>query len=363
METLLYSVAIVLIFGAVIFFHEAGHFLIAKLGRIRVDEFALGLGPVLASFKKGETQYSLRAVPVGGMVRVAGMEGEEKVRDGFNSRPLGVRVGVIAAGPVMNVVLAAIIFCLIYTVFGKPIAVTPVIAKVGRGMPAAVAGMRPGDKLISVNGVTSKDLGKLREQIVRNPGRSIAAVVERDGRQLRLHVVPERKRVVEQEAEYSGGKLVRVRTVKRWIGQVGIIFKEKRQHLSLRESVKTGMEDTWDYLRAVGESLLLVFRGKAEVEVSGPVGIVSMMYERATVSWLSFLHFAGIFNIMVAFFNLLPFPALDGSRIAFLGVEAIRGRPIDPRKEAIVHTVGMVLLLLLVLLVTVSDIWKKWGPQ
>jgi regulator of sigma E protease len=362
MDTFIYAAAIVLIFGAVILFHEAGHFLVAKLGRIRVDEFAMGLGPVIASVKRGETQYSLRAVPIGGMVRVAGMEEEEDIPEGFNNKPIGIRTAVIAAGPLMNIVLAAVIFCLSYTVFGKIVGVTPEIARVIRGKPAAVAGIRPGDKLVAVNDVTSADLDDLRQLILDSPGKTVKVVVERNGERLTLSVMPERVKVTE-EFEVRNGKVVQVRKVEQWIGQVGIVFKSKRQRLPVHLAMAEGLKETWKTVSRVGESLLLVFKKKAPVEFSGPVGIVSMMYEQARVSWMSFLYFAGIFNIMIAFLNLVPFPALDGSRIMFLGIEAIRGRRIHPRKEAIVHTVGLVILLLFILAVTVGDIWKRWGPQ
>lgn len=362
METFYYVLAIVLIFGAAIIFHEAGHFLVAKLGKIRVHEFAIGLGPVLVALRRGDTQYSLRAVPVGGMVRVAGMEGEEDLPDGFNKKPMGTRIGVIAAGPVMNIVLAAVIFMLTYTVLGRPVAITPVIGRVISGKPAAVAGLRPGDRFVSVNNVSAAKLTEMREQIERNPGQPIKVVVERSGRLLTFTVVPESKKVT-VAPEYKNGKLVRINKVNESIGQVGIVFRDKRERLPLGRAMLEGLKDTWAAISAVGQGFVLVFQKRAPVEVSGPVGIVGMMYEQARVSWLSFLNFAGIFNVMIAFLNLLPFPALDGSRIVFLLVEAVRRRPIDPRKEAIVHTVGLVILLGFVLIVTVLDILKRWGPQ
>ncbi|NIM04614.1 MAG: PDZ domain-containing protein, partial [Armatimonadetes bacterium] len=301
-----YAFAIVLIFGAVILFHEAGHFFVAKWGRIRVHEFAMGLGPVLASVKKGETQYSLRAVPVGGMVRVAGMEAEEDdLPDGFNNKPLKVRTGVIAAGPIMNIVLAAIIFCLIYSVFGIPVDATPEIERVLSGKPAAAAGMRPGDRLVSVNGITGS-LNDLRQEILNNPGKPVEIEVDRAGRLLPLQVVPERIKVT-LEPEIKDGELVGVRKVEKWIGQIGIVFKSKHQRLPLHQSMVVGVKETWGILGGVGRTLLLLFQKKVPLEgISGPVGIVGMMYDEARISWFSFLRFGGMFSIMIAFFNLLP---------------------------------------------------------
>mgnify|MGYP001310857293 CR=1 FL=1 len=126
----------------------------------------------------------------------------------------------------------------------------------------------------------------------------------------------------------------------------------------------TGVQQTWDTISGILQGFGWIFQGKAKADVAGPVGIVTMMYEQAQSSWLSFLQFAGMFNVMIAFMNLLPFPALDGSRIVFIIIEAIRRRPIDPRKEALVHTVGLVILLVFVLLITVNDIWIRWiKPQ
>lgn len=360
METFYYVIAIVLIFGAVILFHEAGHFFCAKLAKIRIYEFAMGMGPVLASFRRNDTQYSIRAIPIGGMVRVAGMEGEEEpVPDGFNSKSLPVRIAVIAAGPAMNVVLAALIFCLTYSIIGVPTGITPQVERVFAGSPAAKAGLRSGDRIVEINRV-SKNLDAMREQIMQNPNKPIPMVVQRNGQPVQLQLVP--NRIKDQQAEFNkDGSLNRVKEVRR--GQIGITFKMNYRQLSVGAALVRGVEETVAITKGIVMSFVWLFERRVPAQFAGPVGIIGMMYDQAKISWLSFLQFAGIFNVMVAFFNLIPFPALDGSRIFFLLIEAVRGKPIDQRKENLVHTVGMVILLAFVLFVTVGDIWRRWGPQ
>jgi len=400
-QTILYSAAIVIIFGIIIVFHEAGHFFVAKMKGIKIHEFALGMGPVLFSVTRKETQYSLRIVPVGGFVRVAGMEPDDPDPEGFNSKPWGQRTAVIAAGPIMNILLAAIIFFLIYGVFGIPSETTNVVEKAITGKPAAAAGIQSGDRLVSVNGVPSEvapallnkahtfvkelklspersnhtwetvrnsmreeQFDKMREQIQESPGKPVALVLLRNGKQFTLSVVPEKKRITQEPELDKQGEMIGAKEVNKWIGQIGVVFQFKREHLSLGSAMMTGVQQTWDTISGILQGFGWIFQGKAKADVAGPVGIVTMMYEQAQSSWLSFLQFAGMFNVMIAFMNLLPFPALDGSRIVFIIIEAIRRRPIDPRKEALVHTVGLVILLLLVLLVTVNDIWIRWiKPQ
>jgi regulator of sigma E protease len=358
MQNVLYGIAIVLIFGAIIAFHEAGHFFVAKLSHMKVHEFALGLGPRLFAIRRGETDYALRAIPIGGMVQVAGMEPEDPDPEGFNTKPLPARIGVIAAGPLMNIVLAAIIFCLGYTVFGVPSKATTEISRVLPGKPAAAAGLKVGDKLLAVNGVTTQDLGKLQEQIQKNPGKSLPVLVSRQGRQIKLWVTPKKTEMPALEKDAQGEKVV-----KRSIGQIGIVFNFERKYLPVGQALTQGLKDTWGTFAGIFKGLSLLVRGRAPAEVSGPVGIITMLYDEAQVSWVSFLTFAGMISVMIAFFNLVPFPALDGSRIAFLLVEAVRRRPIDPRKEALVHNIGLIILLLFILVVTVGDVWKRWGPQ
>jgi len=362
MDSTLYVMAIVLIFGVVIMFHEAGHFIVAKLSGMKVYEFAMGFGPILGSFTRHDTRYSIRALPLGGFVRVAGLEGEEdEVAESFNKKPIGLRIATIAAGPVMNVVLAAVIFSLIYSVFGRPVDVTEKVERVLSGKPAALAGIEPGDELVAVNGITGS--GELRKEIRENPGKAVTVTVERNGERLDFEMVPAEQPVMHEPVYSDNGDLIEVRRSDAVYGYIGVVFEQKMERLPLHTAMWTGLQNTWEAVAALGSSIGLTFKGKAPVDVRGPVGIVSMMYEEAQVSWIGFLQFAGIFNVMIAFLNLLPFPALDGSRIVFLGIEGVRGRPVDPRKEALVHTIGLVVLLFFVLIVTVMDVFRIWGPH
>jgi regulator of sigma E protease len=363
MQNVLYGIAIVLIFGAIIAFHEAGHFFVAKLSRMKVHEFALGLGPRLFGIRRGDTDYALRAIPVGGMVQVAGMEPEDPDPAGFNTKPLPARIAVIAAGPLMNVILAAIIFCISFTVFGVAKNITPEIARVIKGKSAAAAGLLPGDRFLEINGVSAGNLDKMQAQIRAHPEQPITVVVARGGKRLSFRMTPDKHLITRDPVYDNKGELIRVKKVRRWEGQLGVVFGMTREHLPIGQALTLGMKQTWGVFAGIIKGFTLLFQGRVPADVSGPVGIITMLYDQAQVSWLGFLDFAGMISVMIAFFNLVPFPALDGSRIAFLLLEAIRRRPIDPHKEALVHNIGLIILLLFILVITVGDVWRRWGPQ
>jgi regulator of sigma E protease len=411
MQSALYIVAIILVFGAIIVVHEAGHFFVAKLAKMRVHEFAIGMGPVLASVQRGETQYSIRAVPVGGMVRIAGVEpGDEDDPEGFSTKPVWARIAAIAAGPLMNIVLAFAIFFAIYTLIGVPSgSVTPVVEHVLQGKPAAKAGIKSGDTLLSVKGftiaptqsqidaakeklvaspewrkasdhersVTLKDfpdtvlndrLADAQKIIRGNPGKPLPITIRRNEATLNLVITPARDvqlfKPIEKNGELVGVKKERVVT-----GLIGVTFHtSKTERLNPWQGFKKGVGDTWKNVKMLLTSLKITFSGQVPVRdsVGGPVKIVSMMYQGAQASWLTLLSFAGMISVMIAFMNLIPFPALDGARIAFLIFgsifKEITGRKFDTRKEELVHSVGLIVLLLLIVVITANDIWGLMHP-
>jgi len=259
--------------------------------------------------------------------------------------------------------LAAIIFCLSFSVFGIEKGITPEIARVLPGKPAAAAGLQSGDRFISVNGVSAGELDKMQAQIRRHPEQPITVVVARGQKQLSFQVTPEKNLVTRDPVVDEKGNLIEIKKVRRWEGQIGVVFDLEREQLPVGEALTLGVQQTWRVFAGIIQSFSLVFRGRAPADISGPVGIITLLYDQAQLSWLSFLTFAGIISVAIAFFNLVPFPALDGSRIAFLLLEGIRRRPIDPRKEALVHNVGLIVLLLFILVITVGDVWRRWGPQ
>jgi len=377
-------------FAAIIVFHEFGHFVIAKLARIPVYEFALGFGrPVLLAFKWHGTQYSLRPVPVGGFVRIAGMEPDEDVPNGFDKKSTITRVGVIAAGAGMNFVLAIIIFWIMGLVFGSVTGVTSRIARVLPNTPAATAGLQPGDVLVSATAVAAEasplavrtvpapahpmKLEALRAAILSHPDQPIELIAKRGKSYLALRIVPAAEK--QQELRPVGGRPLepdlltgflrrlgvvvptgKSRLVTTTVGRVGVVFTDVRKPNGLVKSVRDGFVGVYETTSALVGALLGTLLGRLPAAVGGPVQVGEMMTESFSLGWSQFLWLAAFISVNIGVINLLPIPALDGSRIVFLVIEGIRRRPLDRRKEAIVHLVGFALLLVLLALVTFKDI-------
>lgn len=341
------AIPIILIFALIIVFHELGHFVVAKACGIPVWEFSLGfMRPILFQRKWGDTVYSVRAVPLGGFVRIAGMEPGEDDPNGFDKKSRSARFAVLSAGPFMNFVLAALLFAVLGVTYGKMVRATQTIERVISGTPAASAGLRSGDRLLSVQGVRGP-VDALRKVIQKNPGRRISIEVRRGGGLMKFSLVP----AVAEDLERTdhGHRIVK-------FGQIGIVFHADTRPMGFVESLVAGVRETYYVTRAMVVLLVETVAGKLPLRLGGPVRIVREMAEAANVGWVNFIKFSAFLSLNVAVINLLPFPALDGSRLFFIGLEALRRKPIDKRREALVHLVGFALLLLLIALLMYQDI-------
>ncbi|MEW5897722.1 MAG: RIP metalloprotease RseP [Bacillota bacterium] len=338
--------AAVFVFGLLIIFHELGHFIFAKAAGIKVHEFSIGFGPKLFTFPRGETAYNLRLLPLGGFVRMAGMDPEEKVEDetrSFNNKPVLHRMLVISAGSLMNFVLAILILAAIFMVQGVP-ALTPeglprlttVVDKVVPESPAEKAGLQPGDQIIAINGQEIKSWEQVTEMINTRPGQKILLTIRRTGQIKEIPVIP-------QPDEQGNGK-------------IGVYPAPQLQRLNLFSALATGTEYTVRVTALIINFLGQMIAGKAPADVGGPVRIVWEINRAAEFGFFSLLQLAAFLSVNLGLFNLLPIPALDGSRLVFLMVELFRGRPVDPAKENFIHLVGFGLLILLVVIITYNDL-------
>ncbi|HWI63159.1 MAG TPA: M50 family metallopeptidase [Symbiobacteriaceae bacterium] len=337
------------VFGLLIFIHELGHFAVAKAFGIRVHEFALGFGPVLAGFEAGETRYNLRAVPLGGFVRMAGMEdGDVDDPRGFNRKPVYARALVIAAGPIMNFFLAALLYAGLLFFIGVDVSDSTRLGEimkncdttiagqvVTRPCPAYTAGLRQGDEVQSINGVKVATWSHIQEVVSKSEGKTLAFVVKRGQENVE----------VRSEPIFESGK---------WM--VGIRPSTRREPLG--SALVQGA--TWTYQTSVMwvQGFVGMILGKVKPELSGPVGITRTIAETASHGLDMLILLAAFLSINLGLFNLLPIPALDGSRLVFLGVESVRGRKVDPARENIVHFVGFLILIGLMLVITYSEVRK-----
>lgn len=413
-------IAFIIIFGALVFFHELGHFVFAKRAGILCREFAIGFGPKIFSYKKGETTYTIRLLPIGGFVRMAGEDpemvdikaghrigllfnSEEKVskiilnnrekyqnarvvevevadlehdlyikgypeddpeeklstfpvshtavlvENGiesqiapferqFGSKTLGQRTMAIFAGPMMNFILAFVVFVLIAFLQGIPSS-EPKLGKLTTDGSAIEAGLKEGDTVQSINGVEISSWQDVVEVIRKNPEKELEFSIVRDGQDMELPVTP-------KSSEVDGEK----------IGIIGVYSPMEKSPV---KSITYGAKETYFWTKEIFVMLGKLVTGQFSIDaLSGPVGIYVSTDTVAKSGIYYLMKWAGILSINLGIMNLLPIPALDGGRLMFFAVEAVRGKPVDRHKEGMVHFIGFALLMLLMLVVTWNDIQR-----
>ncbi|MCZ4248657.1 RIP metalloprotease RseP [Bacillus amyloliquefaciens] len=413
-------IAFIIIFGTLVFFHELGHLLLAQRAGILCREFAIGFGPKIFSFKKNETVYTIRLLPVGGFVRMAGedpemievkpgytvgllfnkddevekviinqkekypdalivevetadLEHEMKITgyeqgkedelsgftvsqtsffivDGeevqiapynrqFGSKPVWQRIKAIAAGPIMNFILAYVILVMLGFIQGVP-SNQPELGKLTDNGRAAAAGLKEGDYIQSINGEKMRSWTDIVTAVKDNPGKKIDVAVKRDGKSFHISVTPE---AVKDEN-------------KKTIGRFGSYAPTEKGLLS---SFSYGAVTAFTIAKEVLTTFGNLITGQFNLNMlAGPVGIYDMTDQVAKTGIINLLRFAAFLSINLGIVNLLPIPALDGGRLLFLFIEAIRGKPINRDKEAFVVFIGVAFLMLLMLVVTWNDIQR-----
>jgi len=331
-------------FGVLIMVHELGHFLAGRLVGIHAEEFSIGMGPKLFGFSRKGTQFSVRALPIGGYVKFLGEDEKSEDPRAFNNASLWRRMAVIVAGPAMNILLAVVLLAVFYMSYGI-YEVVPEILEVVENSPADRAGLMPGDRIIQVDDVSVEGLQAqeaveaIRNAIRQKGGNELEIVVRRDGENISVKLVPEYS---EQSDSYVIG--IVFGRIRRYglMPAIGLAFNQAGRIMFLMV----------DMLRA------LIFRGQGLNEVMGPVGIVGEIGKAVQAGMQQLLSLAVIITLNLGIINLIPFPALDGGRLALLLIEAVRGKPLEPEKEGFIHFIGFVMLILLMVLVTYQDIMR-----
>lgn len=335
----------ILFFGLIILIHESGHFLFARLFKVKVNEFSIGMGPVLFKRKKGETQLSLRALPIGGYVSMEGEDEESEAEGAFNRKPVWQKMAVVSAGAVMNLILGVLLMALVLSTSGELIG-TNRIKTFYENSVSSQYGLREGDRFLKIDGhrvLSDKDLTFLMS---RGRDGVFDFEVERDGRRVELRDV----RFATEKHE--GVTLIRYDFV---------IIGEKPNFLNV---LKNSLAQSASTVRMVWLSLFdIVTRRYGVSELAGPVGTMDIIAEITADAARSgrlgsLLMIMAFITINIGVANLLPIPALDGGRLFFLFIEALRRKPINPKYEGYIHAVGLALLLLLMLFVTYNDILR-----
>lgn len=342
MNGLLTALITVIVFMFIILVHEFGHFIAAKAVGVTVHEFSIGFGPVIWKKQGKSTLYSLRLFPIGGFVK---LEGEDESSDdpgALNNKPAWKRLIVMAAGAVFNLILGLIVFIGIY-------ANTPEFPtlKIGEFIDeakgtATVEVLQKGDEIVSFNGKRVyyyKDLSFMGS--MKKDDSPINLTIKRDGQYIDVTINP-------------------VRSGERYL----IGFSPQYEKVGFFDAIKYGVMETFFTMRLVLYSLGMLITGEVGIsDMSGPVGASTVIGQAASAGALSLFNIFAMLSVNVGLFNLIPFPALDGGRIFFLLIEMIRRKPIPPEKEGMVHFIGLILLLILMVFVTSSDIYKLFLPK
>jgi len=327
----------ILIFGFLIFVHELGHFLTAKKFNVKIHEFSIGMGPAILKKQRGEILYAVRTLPIGGYVKMEGEDGESDDERSFGKLKPLKRIIVLFAGAFMNFVAGFLIFIVIYA-FSMNIAV-PVIDEVIAGSPAEAAGLLPGDRIVEINGSDVHIQSDVTFSLFLNGGNEADIKILRNGEKINLEIKPKA-----EDGRYIVGYYPSI---------------EKTTPLNV---LYNSFYNTFFVVRVVFESLKMMIFGQVAIsDMSGPVGIVGEIGKAAQGGLLQVMNFAALIAVNLGVMNLLPFPALDGGRIAFAIVEAIRRKPLKPEVEGYIHAAGLILLFALMIVVTFSDIFKLFN--
>lgn len=330
----MYIILAILAFGLLIIVHELGHFTLAKINGVRVEEFSIGMGPRIFSKKGKETTYSLSLFPIGGYVKMMGEDGEVEDERSFSAKSPLRRISIIIAGVVMNYILAIIIFTAVSFNFGFS---KPIVNSVAENLGAIESGIKQGDKIVKIDGsrvFTAKDVSL---GIALSKDDTIDLILDRDG---------EKKSATVELKNINGkGK------------QMGITFVPEAEP-TIGSSFKQSLNETASLVSQTFKGLKMIFTGEANLktDVGGPITIVKMTTATAKAGIWNLIYFTGFISVNLAVFNLLPFPALDGGWCVILLIELITRRKVPEKIVAGLNYVGFACLIGLMILVTIKDI-------
>ncbi|MGH6828883.1 MAG: RIP metalloprotease RseP [Rhizomicrobium sp.] len=355
--------AFLFVITVVVFFHELGHFLVARACGVKVDVFSVGFGrEIFGLTDRTGTRWKVSWLPVGGYVKFAGDVNAASVPDRGAAlrmsageragvlafKPLWQRALVAAAGPLANFVLAILLFTGIIFHNGHTV-VAPIIGDVVKGSPAEAAGIKAGDRVTAIDGAAISDFEQMPEIISVSGGDTLTIALLRDGRPLTVHVMPHARRVRDMLGDMATSVVIGVRASPR----APIATK----YYSLPGAFAAASAETWDIIHTTIDGLVQMVRGYASADqLRGPLGIAKMTGQVADYGFLALLQLTAVLSVSIGFANLFPIPLLDGGHLLYYACEAVLGRPLDERAQDVGFRLGLVLVLGLVLLTTWNDL-------
>jgi len=345
----------VLALGILIFVHELGHFLVARQLGVGVEKFSLGFGPKLVATQRGETEYRISAIPLGGYVKLAGENPDEECADpekSFSLKPVWTRLAVVLAGPTFNLLFAAVLYVVVFMV-GVPVMTTE-ISGVAPGSSAQQAGLQKGDRLLAVGDVQVREWDELADIIHKSAGKPLDFKVLRGDQEFQVRITPRADSV----KNLFGEQIL--------VGRIGIEASGKfiTKRYNPLAAIGKGLERTWAIIMLTLQSIVkIISRVIPASTIGGPILIFQMAGETARMGIVSLIHFVALLSINLGILNLLPIPVLDGGHITFFVLEAIKGKPISLRKREVAQQVGLVLLISLMVFAFYNDLVRLFlGP-
>jgi regulator of sigma E protease len=359
-----YLVPFLFVLSLVVFFHELGHFLVARWCGVRILVFSIGFGPEIVGFNdRYGTRWKIAAIPLGGYVkffgdenaasmpeaeRLAGMDESEKSQS-FVFQPVAKRAAIVVAGPMANFLLAIIIFAGIFMLYGKQ-SMTARVDTVQADSAAAAAGFQPGDLVVAINGGAIGDFADMQRVVSESAGEPLTITVDRKGMQVVLKATPALK-----EIKDNFGNVHR-------IGILGITRSTAADDLKFQpvpppQAVWMGVQETWFVIdRTLSYIGGVVVGREAADQLGGPIRIAQMSGQVATAGFVALIHLAAVLSVSIGLLNLFPIPLLDGGHLLFYSIEALRGRPLSERAQEVGFRIGLAIVLMLMIFATFNDI-------
>jgi len=344
----------ILVLGVLIFVHELGHFLLAKLFGVRVLKFSLGFGNKLVGKKWGETEYLISAFPLGGYVKMFGEQPDEEVSEedravSFTHKTVWQRCGIVVAGPLFNLIFAVFLFWLMFTFAGLPDFVeSGLIGKVAPGSVAEKAGLKDGDLILSIDDQKITTWTQVSDAIRDSGGKEVQVVIQRDQETLTIAATPAMDKVKNLFGEEVGERYL-----------LGISRSEQLEYkkTSFFEAIKYAFLQTWNLIVLTLLGIVKIIQQVVPAsELGGPIRIAELAGQQWEAGLMQLLHFTGLLSINLGILNLLPIPVLDGGHLVFLSIEAVRGKPLSDQAVIWSQKVGVALLGSLMIFVFYNDI-------
>ena len=352
------------VLSVVVFFHELGHFLVARRCGVRVLTFSIGFGPELVGFTdRHDTRWKISAVPLGGYVKFFGDENAasvpdtaaaaamtpEEMRESFVHQPVARRAAIVAAGPIANFLLAVVIFAGVFMIFGKEIMSARVDA-VQPDSAAATAGFKPGDLVVAIDGREIESFTDMQRIVAANAGRPLEITIDRGGARTVLKAVPDQREVKDR---FGNVHRMGVLGISRSMAP-GDVRTERAGPIA---AVRMGAEETWNVVERTVSYLVGVAAGRESADqLGGPIRIAQVSGQVATLGFAAVLNLAAVLSVSIGLLNLFPIPLLDGGHLLFYAIEAIRGRPLSERAQEVGFRIGLAIVLMLMIFATFNDI-------